>query len=192
MESLAKAIMQKLEKTLEGLGNSSDIYFKLPIKTICGIKVSSELKFVRHNSQIHAVAFNVESYDICDESEDSPSIFYRNVLKDLRVTTLTLEQIISCIEQILTIIPTLKFNKKTSELTDEDFLGDDVHELFKFDNTTIIGDVCSVCHELTNTRTDCSHQLCLVCMSSIKGYYESGEHIRKCPLCRDDITILHH
>jgi hypothetical protein len=192
MESLAKAILQKFEKSVESLGNHGDFFFKLPVKTICGIKVCAELKFFRGNSQIHDVRFDIESYDISvHDSDDSPSIFCRCLLKDLKVPTLTLEQIISSIEQILVIIPTLKFNKKKLELTDAEILGDDVDELFKFENTTI-HDVCSVCHELTNTRTDCDHALCLVCMSSIKGYYEEGEHIRKCPLCRNDITMLHH
>jgi len=188
MESLAKAILQAFEK----VNDNSYLHYKLPIKTICGIKVCAEFKVSKYLVDRCNIIFVVESHDLCNEreSESSSDIFNRVLLKSFQ-GALAVEHIIACIEQILAILPTLKFDKKTSQLTDEEFFSDDVVELFRFDNTTV-DDICSVCHELTNTRTDCSHTLCLVCMSSIKGYYEGGEHVRDCPLCREDISMLHY
>jgi hypothetical protein len=194
MESLAKAIIQALEKKKQTPSwNQSDFDFTLPIKTICGINVCAEFKARKNNSRVYWIAFNVECFDICDEHEDSHTIYYRNLVpvQSLDLETLTVEQIIPYIEQILAIIPTLKFNKKTSWLTADEFFSDDVVELFKFDNTTIF-DVCSVCHEFTNSKTDCDHTLCLVCMSSIKGHFDEGEHIRHCPLCREHIHRVNY
>ena len=109
----------------------------------------------------------------------------------MNLTSITAEELIPYIEQILTIIPTLRYDKKTSELTDEDFYSDEVVELFNFENTTTKCESCCVCHDLTNTTTECDHHLCLACMSSLKGYVDDDEYIRKCPLCRENISQLH-
>ena len=185
MESLAKAILKALEKS-----SNSGLSFKLPVETICGIKVYAEFKVHKHNGKILSIAFNIESYDISD-NDDSNTIFSRTLARDFKQTTVTVEEIIPCIEQILAIIPTLKFDKKRSTLTDEDILEDEVVELFRFENTTIC-EVCCVCHDLTNSKTECGHPLCLVCMSSLDENFEGGERTKSCPLCREYMSFIHY
>jgi len=187
MESLAKAILQKFEKK----DINDDLHFELPIKTICGVNVSVEFRVRRYNSLIKGFVLVIVADDMCSSSSNNELIFYRNLLKDLNLKSITTKELIPCIEQILTIIPTLRYNKKTSQLTDEDFYGDEVVELFKFENTTTSCESCCVCHDLTNTTTECDHHLCLACMSSLKGYVDDDEYIRKCPLCRENISQLH-
>jgi len=186
MESLAKAILKALEKV-----GDFNLDFKLPVETICEIKVYANFKVYRHNRKITSISFIIESYDISD-NDDSNTIFCHTLARDFKdTTTLTVEQIIPCIEQILAIIPTLKFDKKRSTLTVEDILEDEVVELFKFENTTIC-EVCCVCHDLTNSKTECGHSLCLVCMSSLDENFEGGERSKSCPLCRECMTFVHY
>ncbi len=39
---------------------------------------------------------------------------------------------------------------------------------------------CSICYELTNNKTNCNHDVCLICLKKIN----------KCPLCRIDLFSI--
>jgi len=48
---------------------------------------------------------------------------------------------------------------------------------------------CTVCYELTRTRTSCGHCVCIPCITKIKRHPED-EGAYRCPLCRDECTGL--
>ena len=60
------------------------------------------------------------------------------------------------------------------------------------DGVEMEGELCCVCHEVTKSKTDCDHALCLQCWSQLKKEappdyegYEEGMFGHKCPICRD-------
>jgi hypothetical protein len=60
------------------------------------------------------------------------------------------------------------------------------------DGVEMEGEICCVCHEITTSKTDCDHSLCLQCWSKLKkedppdpDEYMVGIKGHKCPICRD-------
>ncbi len=92
------------------------------------------------------------------------------------------------IDQVLTMMSQLKFSKSKGKfvLNEKNILDVDSREYdclshFNFSNITLNDNICSVCKEITITKTLCEHYLCVPCWSNIKNM--------NCPLCRKSIKI---
>lgn len=54
-------------------------------------------------------------------------------------------------------------------------------ELFDMEHIKFDFDMCSVCMSTTQTKTNCGHELCVICWTKILNTN------KKCPLCRFDL-----
>jgi hypothetical protein len=45
----------------------------------------------------------------------------------------------------------------------------------------IFNDKCCVCNNISNCMTECSHELCVICVKKVK----------KCPICRENLTYYY-
>jgi hypothetical protein len=69
-----------------------------------------------------------------------------------------------------------KFERKRRHKVDWSLLETETVKMKKYD-------MCSVCHETVNTKTDCGHTICIPCFDKIK-HGDEGETV--CPCCRQD------
>ena len=196
MESLATAIIRGWEAHVES-EEKKKFKFRLPVNTICGITIIAEIGIGNSKGKIEFFVFRVLSFETGDiETIEScePLVIYAKSLMKGTTESLTIEEVKAYIEEILKIIPTLSFNKRSGRLTTDYVYDDDVVSLFEFDNTTtLIYEKCCVCHDLTGTRTPCRHSLCLVCISSLPEVDSEEEDempSKKCPLCRETIEMI--
>jgi hypothetical protein len=92
---------------------------------------------------------------------------------------------------MLEIIPTLRLDKLKAKLTQDAPIDTTYFDLFKFDNVELKYDICSVCHEICNTTTECKHSICIECVSKLDGYESDDEDtLYNCPLCREKFKYL--
>lgn len=70
--------------------------------------------------------------------------------------------------------------------------------IFESSNISYISDICCVCHDVTSSKTECNHSLCLSCWSGLKVEYLRPDHDDEdedyydrhlstgslCPICR--------
>ena len=197
MESLARAIIQGYENHFMVLAEKAGAFeFQLPIKTICGINVAAEIGIRKAMSGpwrggVDMFVFRIFAYEVGYEEAENAGALYVIYSKLFPKTQAKLQadQVEAYLEEILEIIPTLRFDKKTTKLTADYVYDDEAVALFKFDNTTTKYEECCVCHELCGTKTECEHSLCLMCISSMPRVYdeEEDEEIKKCPMCREKI-----
>ena len=75
------------------------------------------------------------------------------------------------------VLPVIRFNKYYGKflVPKKNF-----DHLLKIPFAKSNADICVVCHELTLTKTDCQHNLCLQCRSQLKKH--------ECPMCRTCLT----
>ena len=195
MESLSRAIVQRFENHYS-TGKLVEFEFHLPIKTICGIEITAEIGIRKAMSGprkggVDTFVFRIFNFEVEHEEEVDGDCFYYLYSKSFPKTTEKLEadQVEAYLKEILEIIPTLRFDKKTTKLTADYVYDSEVVALFKFDNTTTKYEECCVCQEFCGSKTECKHSLCLMCISSMPRVYdeEEDEEIKKCPLCREKI-----
>jgi hypothetical protein len=194
MDKLANHIMSLVEKDK----TKTIMFHKFPIKTICEIDVIISLEFIAENP---CVRFLIDA-QICIQDDDS-SLFCKVLEKfeeEDGLSKITEETIMKYLQQIVDIIPTLKLDKFESVLTDEEIIFDEkIITLFKFDNTVLKYDICSVCHDLCGTITEeCKHHLCVACVGKISENKHDCDFngicdecgYKKCPLCRKDFYSI--
>jgi len=189
MESLAATIIQGWEAHLAEHVVRDSYEFGLPIAKICGVQISSHIGIRKSMGKIESVVFRVQTFEM--GNGDAPHVIYGKKLNAASTKSLTMEQMVSYVERVLEIIPTLRLNKRQGNLS-EYVYSDEVIGLFKFDNTTTHSyEECCVCQELTGTKTECEHHLCLLCMSSLHEVEdEDGEAEKNCPMCRETIILI--
>jgi hypothetical protein len=89
----------------------------------------------------------------------------------------------------------LTYDKFTNSfIENEKVVGDDVTAATldvwgAIKNVELEGDVCCVCHDRTTSKTECGHELCLQCWSSLKIVDEEDDDETEfkgfsCPMCR--------
>jgi hypothetical protein len=182
MEQLAARIHASIQ------GEQSISFCDFPIRSICGIDVHVELQFqsIGANTIQCILIITTSKVLYC---EGSNTHLFSKTLDTIKPTVdftlFTVEKITNYIKQMLDIIPTLRLDKLQACLTQNELIDLSYIELFKFDNTELKYDICSVCHELCGTKTECKHSICIECVSKLDGYESEDEDlIYDCPLCR--------
>jgi len=198
-----EGLAQKVKKLLETPdSNRRRIAFhNFPIRVICGIDVFISFEFLNYDNLI--VNFTIEASNsrfTCDEYY----VYSKNLEtikgEDISFSSISLEMIVGYFEKIIEIIPTLHLDKYDARLTDEpNIYTEELLERFKFENTELKFDICSVCHEVCGTITyECKHYLCIECCGKI-AETEHDCHpdglcddcgFKKCPLCRESFLNL--
>ena len=99
-------------------------------------------------------------------------------------------EIFGCLERIMTIFHTVKYDK---------LHGFNGGKGFKIRNDPVIvpniDDICCVCHDPCLVKTKCSHTMCLQCWGSIITTKYSEEKPRtdahiNCPMCRQELKMV--
>jgi len=189
MEQLAARIHLKIQ------GEEPSISFcDFPIRSICGMDVHVELEFQTFRANAMQCALKIITFDV-KYSRNSETILFSHTLELIQpivdFTLFTVEKINNYLNQMLEIIPKLRLDKLKAKLTQDDPIDTTYFELFKFENTELCYDICSVCHELCNTTTECKHSICILCVSKLDGYESDDEDTEyDCPLCRAKFKYL--
>jgi hypothetical protein len=163
------------------------------IQSLQGINVCIDLVFnLMHMLNVKTSSFNVQlkithqqmdTYDVLyscliDSVSDTSVLYHREVLSNTldKMKRKLLELQFSTFSGVfITTIP--KFQIESS------FFEDIPTIKFK-------GNECSICQEITNTKTKCEHYLCVPCFQQIKLIQDEDNEenlLRRCPMCREDI-----
>jgi hypothetical protein len=192
MEQLAAQIHNEIQSKPEYIDNRT--FCDFPIRSICGVNIHLELEFQSLGANAKQCVIKIITFDV-KYSGNSDTELFSHTLELIRPTVdftlFTVEKITNYIKQMLEIIPKLRLNKLKAKLTQEEPIDTSYIELFKFENTELRYDICSVCHELCNTTTKCKHSICIECASKLDGYESDDEETEyDCPLCRTRFIYL--
>lgn len=191
--NLAKEAMDKLTDLAEkNKGGNVFAYFSLSVRRICGIRVNAQLKITKPESsdKLNVLLYiDTQHYDL-DAQEELTRLF-----DSLLQCDFTLEALQQCMSTQLSIIPTLRFHKRTSSLIRESelaFCNDELWDALECDTVEIYGDKCCVCDERTDFQTKCKHCLCIECLNGIKPVVDDEDDADAfeeilCPMCRECI-----
>ena len=182
MEQLAARIHASIQ------GEHSISFCDFPIKSICGIGVHVRLQFQSIGANTIQCILIITTSDVLYEEGSDIHLFSKTldtIKPTVDFTLFTIEKITNYIKQMLDIIPTLRLDKLHACLTQNEPTDLSYIELFKFSNTELRYEICSICHEFCNTKTECKHSICIECVSKMDGYESEDEDpIYDCPLCR--------
>jgi len=188
IEILANIILIKYEKKMQ---DANKLIYSLEIATIDEMPVSAFLELC---DGFKNIKFYVNSNTIIDHTKNSDYdniTYYKKTMliedidsNELKDITYTVEEIVKVINDVRELLPQLKFNVTVGEFVTDDnpikeFLA--LQELFTCNNITLVYDVCSVCHEITKTKTQCKHPLCYKCWEKLPVV---NDVTIKCPICR--------
>ena len=180
---------------------SKDQYIYLPIKKLDGVLVSVTIQIDWENvcdSKNSNMVLVIDSILITTESGEYKNIsFFNHFTPGIMVYKDTKEWNIEMMEESLIaiqmLISKLKYDKILGKFVFEESPSKAHYDFWsKNSNTEMEGEICCVCHEVTTSKTVCSHSLCLQCWSQMpnedppdfKGY-EVGMFGHKCPICRN-------
>ena len=192
MEQLAARIHNEIQSKPEYIDNRT--FCDFPIRSICGVNIHLELEFQSLGSNAKQCVMKIITFDV-KYSRNSDTELFSHTLELIQPTVdftlFTVEKITNYIKQMLEIISKLRLDKLKAKLTQEEPNNTSYIELFKFENTKLRYDICSVCHELCNTTTECKHSICIECASKLDGYESDDEDTEySCPLCREKFKYL--
>jgi hypothetical protein len=173
------------------------LYHFKTIKSLRDINCDFELRFGFNDiNPKFSVVFKIRhsymydyDYDTCDVLFDH---YYKN---DFELFNEEAVRII--IDEMLEIIPTLKFDLFTGKFVKRHHLQAAELDMFKdIEGLELKGEKCSICFEIVNTTSHCKHYLCVPCYQQIplkkdeddEDDDEDADDIyRSCPICRDRI-----
>ena len=138
----------------------------------------------------------IESKDIfcCEDQENMK--YYDETFRVDYIPKLTIYSantfLFESIVKILNLFPLLKFDKFNGRFTkNKEYIPFD--DLFNFENTECTESAeCSVCYELTKSKTPCNHYLCFACNENIPTKFRNSDNEmieRNCPICRGNIIF---
>lgn len=181
---------------------SKDETMSLPIKKLDGVLVDVRIQIDWKNeckSKDANMVLVIDSVFKSDDNGESENInFFNHYSPGIMVYKDTTEWEIGMMQESLlaiqTLIGKLKYDKilnkfvvfGTSDETKAHY------EIWSQNaNTELEAEVCSVCHEVTTSKTECDHPLCLQCWSQLKKVqapqdrYMSDMFGHNCPICRE-------
>ena len=212
-ESIHPAIQYIYEKCKQFIATNPkrlDYDIEIPVKKIDGIEVEIFLRFSLYRINC---ALCVHSYMIYDEDNNLTTYFKEPLLDRSNYSSQTenspIEYTIDNITEIYNncnaILSKLKFNRLSGEMYKNDINPEGIQfgiaklkameawtsDLENNDNLETMYKTCPVCFELTKTRTNCKHPLCIICWEGICWANSSCDtHI--CPTCKEELNNHDH
>ena len=208
-------ITKKIHSLMEDNSNNRSLKFKeLPtndnkrietrkylhdIKKIDNVPVRVIIKcsaIIHDEDYILIIELIIESKDIYILRDDEPMKYYDKTFRVGDIPKLTIYGantfLFETIVKILNLFPLLKFDKFNGRFTtSKEYIPFD--DLFKFENTECTESAeCSVCYELTKSKTPCNHYLCFACNENIPTKFRNSEYEmieRNCPICRGNLIF---
>jgi hypothetical protein len=176
------------------------VEFDTRISLIDGMSVRAYFTVYKHNKMIK---INIDSKYITDRDSDDEFdtvCYYANMLfndfakddidDDNQFVSYSIDEFMQAITKFSDIVDKLKFNRTIGEFLIEGE-GDENEQEIKvmqdffsdFKNISLGCEPCSVCNEITKTKTECKHPLCYWCWEQLIINCESSQN--KCPICRE-------
>ena len=126
---------------------------------------------------------------VCDVNLDGP---YETRIKLCDVEKITKETLDEILTKMFEILENIRIDKFSGEFYDSSIAREDNNKYFidkiqKFQNIKLRCVECSVCYEMTKTKTGCGHNICIPCMTNIKR--DENRDIY-CPICRKEIQYI--
>ena len=184
METMTNAIMRKTE------GLKKNYNFQLPVKKVCDIQCSVEIKITENNGST-SIKLNIDS-EFYDENCD-PIVLFSKTYSSVKVSNVK-----EMIQKVFDDLNNLQLNKFRGciHTKDESFEHDitfAMSELITNENIKKDFDECCVCLEPTRSHLDCNHHICVQCLDRIEPSYEPSfnDPQKKCPYCREFVCISH-
>ena len=190
------------EKWYNDIVAYSTCVVNLKIKKIDGVDVDVTITFGNDDSvEIFDCVLDIETPFIWDCSGKcfhlqryQSKLIYK---KSLECSTWTIGMIEKSIIRLQQELKEFKYHKRTNKFMNKQDIDmyDAEVSVFETDNVKYVSDECCVCQEVTSSKTECNHSLCLSCWSSLKiqhhpGFYDDDEYENHmfmgvlCPLCR--------
>jgi hypothetical protein len=153
----------------------------LPIETINGLPVTAKLSIVPNNiNYLFFIDIDANGIDTEIENEILPLNFICKYFYEIPIENPIIDAD-DFIDSFKKIVNSLRYDNKTGKIDGDEEDNQFFRELIT--NPNIIFkelETCCVCSEITKTKTQCNHTLCLICCSKIKPVED-----KKCPICRE-------
>ena len=144
----------------------TEIHMYHDVEHIDGIEMDIDIYFWRYDPSFedtpyHEIIAKIRFLNVheCD------CVFYKvkeeSIHTDRRKGHPSTESITSLVNEIFYILKETKFNKYSGTFIDYNFGG---------------GEECCVCLEITSTKTNCGHHMCIACWNQVNN--------QRCPICR--------
>jgi hypothetical protein len=179
LEEMASFFLFKLEK-------NENLYERLPIRRIDGLKLDVFIKSFKNHSNIIKIYLLIE--DAMPEVfclEDDCVGYHEYFRKDFNTHEANHTEIKKILEQVLVILNNLEFCKLRGVLFEKGKRSPDISLLWKnlitAENIEWKVKECCVCLEETFSSTICDHPLCRCCFQKLKK--------SKCPTCRQPLSF---
>jgi len=175
------------------------VEFDTRISSIDGMSVRAYFTVYKHNKMIK---INIDSKYITDRDSDDEFdtvCYYTTMLfndfakdqKDNQFVSYYIDEFMQAITKFSDIIDKLKFNRTIGEFLIEGEDDENEQEIklmqdFFSDikNISLDCEPCSICNEITKTKTECKHSLCYWCWEQLIINCDSSSS-NKCPICRE-------
>jgi hypothetical protein len=205
IETLARIILNKYNTNkLEG-SYKDGFEYPLEFATIDNMPVYAF--FIIKKNYYKYIKFYINSTTIVDFNSghefDSIIYYQKTVLEassilenSKKIVDYTIEDIINAINKLQELLPILKFNLTVGEFVVDNTATEEIlalKEVFTLSNVTFVYEPCSVCNEITKTKTKCNHPLCYRCWEKLPIVScETGNCNKQiCPICRATINYSH-
>lgn len=158
------------------MGNKDSLLYK-HIDIIDNIIVSVIIEF---NKKYHVLFFKITVNGVItklkyDDYDDSSLFTSTNIIFEDKALGITNNDVRALLINLEDLSEQLKFNKRRGE-----FL---LYRRNCYRPSTTNGQDCPVCYEITLTKTNCNHYLCVECFQKIQK--------RVCPMCNNPDTVLY-
>jgi len=192
LQDLASIILNKLNKDPEKYFD--DFTYRLPFFEIDDIPVNAKLSITKSRKSIILYINSNVIYDF------GYHMYYKQYISHNSIEgyKYVIEDFIDAIQKVIKTIKIIKFNRLTGKLSIDTNISIDEKnafmQLFDFDHVKLKYDECSVCGDITMTKTKCNHSLCYGCQEQIREIehldYDEHEYFatQECPICRKTIN----
>lgn len=201
---LANGILDKLAERVEADKISKYPYkspilaIEMPIQELDGLRVKTVVTLRPYSHK--SIEFSASSRDIFDCDTDDMKLYFKKTLlheheRSSVAIKYSLDEIEKSLTEIYVLLPLIRFNKLlgTLETSTPVFTANDWYNFLNHTNVLAKMNECSVCGELTETKTSCNHSLCYVCWELIPlPGNPDDDQPKPCPLCRADIRYVQH
>jgi len=193
---------------------------EIPVKKIDGIQVEIFLRFKLYSIDCYLCVHSYMICNNGDNNEDNNednnlrTYFKENLLytygnsltlTESKLIEYTIDNITEIYNKCNAILPKLQFNRLTGEMYKNDIDAKGLQfgllklkgleawtsDLENNDNLDVMYKTCPVCFEITKTRTNCKHPLCIVCWEGI-CWANSLADTHICPTCKEELNDHSH
>ena len=184
MEPIEEALLEYATYIFDKVQKSPGIreFGNIPIREIDGMPVMVNYK-IHHNNII---------IEILGTDCGCSCIRGAMWMSNFHAAQLTAMNIYDELNKFTIILDDLKYCKMSGQLESTPSYYPVDCRFLKSPNIKSRYEECCVCYEITSTKTQCNHPLCLKCWSQIVEVREEDEFEQHCPICRVDLQQCDH